>query len=105
MPQGSDENGFGNRFIYVYVYRVKDCPLGGPQLDWTKEIDQLCLTLQWAKKVKHISMTGAASQWWVDKYHILQHAGPDGLAGHITPRPPPHLPRFPIIYHYPLLSN
>ena len=49
MPPGSDENGFGNRFIYVYVYRVKDCPLGGPPLDWSKETEQLFLTVHWAK--------------------------------------------------------
>jgi Protein of unknown function (DUF3987) len=98
MPQGSDENGFGNRFIYVYVYRVKDCPLGGPQLDWSKEIEQLCLTLQWAKKVKHISMTGAARQWWVDKYHSLEHDGPDGLAGKMTARAPAHVRRLAMLY-------
>lgn len=98
MPQGSDENGFGNRFIYVYVNRVKDCPLGGPQLDWSKEIEALCLTLAWAKKVKHVSMTGAARQWWISKYHSLEHDGPDGLAGKMTARAAAHVRRIAMLY-------
>src|SRR5260370_32625834 len=37
MPEGADKNGFGNRFLYCYVYRVKLCPSGGPPIDWIKE--------------------------------------------------------------------
>ena len=28
------ENGFGNRFLYCWVYRTKMCPLGGPEIVW-----------------------------------------------------------------------
>jgi hypothetical protein len=98
MPPGSDENGFGNRFIYVYVYRVKDCPLGGPPLDWSKETEQLFLTVHWAKQVKYVSMTGAARQWWVANYHNLEHEGPVGLAGKMTARAAAHLRRLAMIY-------
>jgi hypothetical protein len=98
MPKGSDENGFGNRFIYVYVYRVKDCPLGGPQLDWSKEIEKLCLILRRAQQVKHVNMTGAARQWWVSKYHTLEHDGPDGVAGKMTARAAAHVRRIAMLY-------
>jgi hypothetical protein len=98
MPQGSDENGFGNRFMYVYVYRVKDCPLGGPPLDWSKEIEQLFLTIHWAKQVRYVSMTDAARQWWIANYHNLEHEGPVGLAGKMTARGAAHLRRLAMIY-------
>ena len=66
MPKGADENGFANRFLFPYVCRTKECPNGGPRLDWSaRRFEQLrCKTLRWAKTVKHVSMTDAARQWW-----------------------------------------
>jgi hypothetical protein len=98
MPKGADENGFGNRFLFVYVSRVKECPNGGPTLDWSKEIAQLYSTLQWAKTIKHVNMTSAARKWWFDNYHSLEEDGPQGQAGKMTARAPAHLRRIAMIY-------
>jgi hypothetical protein len=98
MPKGSDENGFANRFLFVYVYRTKECPNGGPTLDWSKEVVQLGETLQRARTVKHVSMTGAARKWCFDNYHDLEYEGPSGLAGKMTARGPAHVRRLAMIY-------
>jgi DNA replicative helicase MCM subunit Mcm2 (Cdc46/Mcm family) len=98
MPKGSDENGFGNRFLYVYVYRVKECPNGGPPLDWSKEVVQLAQTLLWARTVKHVSMTPAARQWWFSNYHALEHEGAEGEAAKMTARAPAHVRRLAMLY-------
>ncbi|MCU1241753.1 MAG: hypothetical protein JWO71_2479 [Candidatus Acidoferrum typicum] len=98
MPDGADENGFGNRFIYVYVYRVKDCPQGGPEIDWSQEIVDLHQVIQFAKTVKHVSMTVSARRWWNNHYSEFEHQGPDGLAGKMTTRAAAHIRRLAMIY-------
>src|SRR6266404_1864658 len=79
MPVGADENGFGNRFLYVYVYRVQDCPQGAPEQDWSKEVVNFQQVVQFARNVKHVSMSKAARQWWNDNYARFERDGPDGL--------------------------
>jgi hypothetical protein len=64
MPPGASDNGFGNRFLYVYVYRVKDCPQGSPPLDWTKEALYFHRVVEFAKTIKHVSMSDQARKWW-----------------------------------------
>jgi hypothetical protein len=98
MPDGADENGFGNRFIYVYVYRVKDCPQGGPPIDWSKEIVELQQIIQHAKTIKHVSMTDSARKWWNNHYSEFEHEGPEGLAGKMTTRAAAHVRRLAMIY-------
>jgi hypothetical protein len=98
MPVGADENGFGNRFLYVYVYRVKDCPQGSPELDWTQEIVDFQQVVQFARNVKHVSMSKAARQWWNDNYSKFEHEGPEGLAGKMTTRAAAHIRRIAMLY-------
>jgi hypothetical protein len=98
MPVGADANGFGNRFLYVYVYRVKDCPQGSPELDWTDEIVLFQKIVQFARTVKHVSMTKRARQWWNNNYARLEHEGPDGLAGKMTTRGAAHVRRIAMLY-------
>lgn len=98
MPDGADENGFGNRFIYVYVYRVKDCPHGGPPIDWTSESIQFSEIIQAAKQVKHVSMTESARKWWNENYSRFEREGLDGLAGKMTSRAAAHIRRLAMIY-------
>lgn len=98
MPSGADENGFGNRFIYVYVYRVKDCPQGGPSIDWTQEIVDFQQVVQYAKTIKHVSMTAQARKWWNNNYSDLEHNGPSGLAGKMTRRGAAHIRRIAMLY-------
>ena len=68
LPEGADQNGFGNRFLYVYVYRVQMCPNGGPQLDWTNELVQLHKTVQFARSVCYVPLTKAAHKMWNRMY-------------------------------------
>lgn len=98
MPPGADENGFGNRFLYVYVYRVKDCPQGSPPLNWDKEILYFQKAVQFAKTVRHVSMTESARKWWNNNYSKFEHDGPSGLAGKFTSRGSAHLRRIAMLY-------
>jgi Protein of unknown function (DUF3987) len=68
MPDGADQNGFGNRFLYAFVYRTKMCPCGGPQLDWTQEVIQLHKTIQWARGIRYVPLTKAAEKVWHRMY-------------------------------------
>jgi Protein of unknown function (DUF3987) len=98
MPPGADENGFGNRFLYVYVYRVKDCPQGSPALNWDTEIVYFQKAVQFAKAVRHVSMTDSARKWWNNNYFKFEHDGPSGLAGKFTSRGSAHLRRIAMLY-------
>lgn len=98
MPAGADENGFGNRFLYVFVYRVKDCPQGSPEWDWTQEILNFQQVVQFARTVKHVSMSKSARQWWNDNYSKFEHEGPEGLAGKMTRRAAAHIRRIAMLY-------
>jgi Protein of unknown function (DUF3987) len=98
MPAGAEDNGFGNRFLYVYVYRVKDCPQGSPALDWTQEILTFQQVLKFARTVKHVSMSNQARKWWNNNYSKFEHEGPDGLAGKMTARAAAHIRRIAMLY-------
>src|SRR5467141_417075 len=98
MPVGADENGFGNRFLYVYVHRVKLCPQGSPESDWTQEIRDFQEVVQFARTVKHVSMSKRARQWWNDNYSRFEQQGPDGLAGKMTTRAAAHIRRLAMLY-------
>ena len=98
MPTGADENGFGNRFIYVYVYRVKDCPQGSPALDWAPEALYFHKVVTHAKQVKHVSMSDQARKWWNNVYSKIENERPDGLAGKFTNRAAAHIRRIAMLY-------
>jgi hypothetical protein len=98
MPAGADENGFGNRFLYVYVYRVKLCPQGSPDLDWTEEIQKFHKIIEYARSVKHVGMTDSARQWWNDNYHRFEQSGVEGLAGKMLTRAAAHVRRLAMLY-------
>jgi hypothetical protein len=98
MPVGADENGFGNRFLYVYVYRVKDCPQGAPAQDWSNEVVNFQQVVQFARNVKHVSMSDQARKWWNNNYARFEREGPDGLAGKMTTRGAAHVRRIATMY-------
>ncbi len=98
MPVGADENGFGNRFLYVYVYRVKDCPQGAPELDWSQEIVNFQAVVKYARQVKYVSMSDQARKWWNNNYARFEREGPDGLAGKMTNRASAHIRRIAMLY-------
>ncbi len=73
MPDGADQNGFGNRFLYTFVYRTKMCPNGGPQLDWTSEVVALHKTIQFARSVGYVPLTKAAHKMWSRMYVEIEN--------------------------------
>lgn len=97
MPNGADENGFGNRFLYCYVYRTKKCPLGGPQVDWADMLVQLLKVVEYAKQQKYIPLSKAAEKMWSRMYLDLESNRPAGLAGKMTARGPAHVRRLALI--------
>jgi hypothetical protein len=74
MPDGADQNGFGNRFLYTFVYRTKMCPNGGPQLDWTNEVVELHKIIQFARSVGYVPLTKAAHKMWSRMYVEIENA-------------------------------
>ncbi len=100
LPEGADQNGFGNRFLYVYVHRVKMCPNGGPQLDWTEEIVQLHKVVQFARSVRYVPLTKAAHKMWNRMYiDIEQEVGElPPLAQAMCARGVAHVRRLALIF-------
>jgi len=68
LPTGADRNGFGNRFLYTYVSRVKFCPNGGPQLDWTQEVVRIQDAIGFSKQLKYVPLTKRAHKVWNRMY-------------------------------------
>ena len=101
MPPGADSNGFGNRFLYVYVTRLKKCPNGGPTLDWSEEFKYFLRVKEFATTVKLVSMTDQARKWWNRRYSDLDDNGDEHgetLAVKMTNRGPAHLRRIAMLY-------
>lgn len=99
MPDGSDENGFGNRFLYCYVYRTKLCPNGGPEIDWTDEIIKLHRRVQYATELGCVGLTKPASKAWGRMYAQLEEPGYKlvGVSGAMTARAAAHIRRLALI--------
>ena len=98
MPDGADENGFGNRFIYCYVFRTKLCPLGGPLTEWGEEILHLQKAVEFAKKQGCVGLTPSAKTTCVRLYMQTETNKLPGLAGKMTSRAAAHIRRLALIY-------
>jgi hypothetical protein len=98
MPDGADENGFGNRYLYVYVYRLKLCPLGGPEIDWSNDVLKLYDVIQFARKQGCVGLTPSAKTVWTRMYAQIENSHLQGLAGKMTSRAAAHVRRLALIY-------
>ncbi len=98
MPEGAEANGFGNRFLYVYVDRTKDCPQGAPMMDWSTEALNLREVTEFARKVERMPKSPSARNWWSDNYTRIEHDVFPGLAGLMTARASAHISRLAMIY-------
>jgi hypothetical protein len=98
MPDGADENGFGNRFLFVYVFRRQLCPLGGPEHDWSNEVIKLYEAISFAKKQGCVGLTPSAKTTWVRMYTEIENNHLPGLAGKMTSRAGAHIRRIALIY-------
>jgi Protein of unknown function (DUF3987) len=97
MPPGSDQNGFGNRFLYCFVYRTKKCPLGGPEIDWAPEIIRLFDVVKFAREQKRVPLSKAAENVWTRMYLQLDEEKLSGVAGSMTARAAAHIRRLALI--------
>ena len=98
MPDGADDNGFGNRFLYTYVYRVQLCPLGGPEIDWANEISKLYDVIHFAQQQGCVGLTSSAKNTWMRMYLQIENNHLPGLAGKMTSRAAAHIRRLALIY-------
>jgi hypothetical protein len=80
-------NGFGNRFIWLFVKRSKCLPEGGnlPQADLAPLIEKVKAVIDFAKRGGEIKRDDQARQIWAKVYPQLSEGKP-GLAGALTSR-------------------
>jgi hypothetical protein len=111
MPDGSEHNGFGNRFLYAYVNRTKECPHGGPKIDWTSWLAHFDKVIKFAKKRTSVELgkdsvpavkgympwSPAARKAWNPIYHRAGKVQ-DTLTGKMTSRAQPHIHRLAMIF-------
>ncbi len=97
MPDGSDSNGFANRFLYVYTSRVKLCPQGGPPLHLTDEVVYFYEAVQMAQKRSLVPLSSNARKLWAKMYMSLDDDQAEGIVGAMTARAAVHIRRLAMI--------
>lgn len=99
LPPGAESNGFGNRFLYCYVRRVKKCPSGGPQVNWVAEIQKLHEALMFARDLRYVGMQKSANAVWNRMYLQIEQENEaiSGLAASMTARAAAHVRRLALI--------
>jgi len=99
MPSGAESNGFGNRFLYCYVQRVKLCANGGPPINWAPELQRLHAALSFARDLQYIGMQTSARVLWSRMYSEIEKemASMFGLAASMTARAAAHVRRLALI--------
>ena len=98
LSQADRNNGFANRFLWVYIYRTKYLPDGGEQIDWSAEAEQLREALEFARGVKRVFMDKPAhDRWHRTVYRKLELEIP-GLVGSLTSRASAHTTRLAMLY-------
>jgi hypothetical protein len=99
LPPGAVTNGFGNRFLYVFVRRLKECPNGSPDVDWTPFLDRLRAVIQEARQVRYVPVTKYAHKVWNIMYGQLEDPAnrPPGIGGSMTDRGSAHVRRIALI--------
>ena len=98
LPQGSENNGFGNRFLYCYVHRTQKCPNGGPSLDFAPWLLHFHEVIKPAKKVGVVPLSKSAEKVWARMYLSFDESGHrDDLTAKMTSRGPAHVRRLATI--------
>jgi hypothetical protein len=100
MPKGAESNGFGNRFLYCYVQRVKLCANGGPAINWARELERLHEALSFARDfVRYVGMQNSARVLWSRMYTEIEKEQDhiSGLAASMTARAAAHVRRLALI--------
>jgi DNA replicative helicase MCM subunit Mcm2 (Cdc46/Mcm family) len=92
-------NGFGNRFIWIFVKRTREIPTptGCPDETLNPLIERLRDSVNFARKVTTITRDEEAEAIWRGVYHDLS-AEKDGLVGALLARSEPQVMRLACIY-------
>jgi hypothetical protein len=100
LPEGVDQNGFGNRFLYCYVRRVKLCPNGGPRLDWPDEMARLRNIITLNPDVEYVAVQRAAAKVWNRMYAQIEDElrRLPGLTAAMCARAAAHVRRLALIF-------
>ncbi|MDQ3694143.1 MAG: bifunctional DNA primase/polymerase [Chloroflexota bacterium] len=92
-------NGFGNRFLWVYVRRSKILPEGGrlPDAEAVTLTRRTVDVLAFARKRGEVQRNEAARALWADVYPDLSEGRP-GMLGALTARAEAHVLRLSLLY-------
>jgi hypothetical protein len=92
-------NGFGNRFLWIVVYRSKLLPKGkSPALDVLQPLQtELSRRINFASTLEEITRTDEAETYWEGVYSALSEEKP-GLSDAMTARAAPQVMRLACIY-------
>jgi hypothetical protein len=90
-------NGFANRFLWVMVRRVQLLPEGGRRVDLSELVQQLQVTIRFARQTGLVTRDPDASELWREAYADLSSGRP-GLYGQVTSRAEAQVLRLSLIY-------
>ncbi len=90
-------NGFGNRFLWVFVERQGLKPHGGQDLDWSQEVIELYQAVEFAKKQQRVFMDRNAREIWNRIYEDLSEEE-SGVIGAVTGRAEAQVIRLALIF-------
>jgi hypothetical protein len=97
LPPGSDSNGFGNRFLYCFVYRTKLVPNGGPEIDYAPYVIRLFEAITFARTIRKVPFSVMAAKNWGRFYSTLEQERLPGRAGKMCDRAVAHIRRIAMI--------
>jgi len=98
LDQADRNNGFANRFLWVFVHKNRELPMGGEPLDWTEEIQELRQAVGFTQQQKRIFMDKQARDYWTRTLYSKLEAEVPGLVGALTSRASAHTIRLALLY-------
>ena len=98
LTQADRNNGFANRFLWVYVHRTKLLAMGGDELDWTAEACALRECIEFARGVRRMFMDEAARKMWTRTLYPKLERDVPGIVGAIIARASAHVIRLAMLY-------
>ncbi len=98
LSQAERNNGFANRFLWVYVYRTQLLPEGGETIDWTAEAQRLRDAMEFGRQVGRVFMDKPAHDFWCRTLYPKLEREIPGLVGALTARASAHTMRLALLY-------
>jgi hypothetical protein len=98
LNQADRRNGFANRFLWVYVYRTQLLPMGGDDIDWSAEAEQLRQAVEFGRHSRRVFMDKPARDFWCRTLYPKLERDVPGLVGSIIARGAAHVLRLALMY-------